>query len=293
VLIAPGPVAVVGLGAMGLPMARRLLEAGFDVRGYDNNEDACARLAHLGGQAATSAADVARDAAALLVVVVNADQAEDVLFGPEGAAPVMAPGGVVILSLTMAPGRAVDLGKRLARHGLLMLDCPVSGGVKRATSGSLSILASGPAAAMTAARPYLGVLGNRTFEIGPEHGQASSVKLLNQALCGVHLAVAAEVVALAERAGVDRRMLYDVVVASSGTSWMFVDRVPRMLNADETATAAIDILVKDLELVAEFGRTVDASLALSRLAGELFAAASAAGMGARNDSDIVDYLRKT
>ena len=287
-----GSVAVIGLGAMGLPMASRLLQAGFDVRGYDRNSEACAQFTRVGGHAAASAAEAARDAAALLLLVVNADQAEAVLFGDQGAALAMARGSVVMLSLTTAPGRAADIGRRLEQHGILMLDCPVSGGVTRAANGTLSILASGPAQALDAVRPCLSALGGRIFEIGSEHGQASTVKLLNQALCGVHLAVAAEVVALAERAGVDRQMVYDVIVASSGTSWMFVDRVSRMLREDATATAAIDILLKDLRLVGDLGRSVGASLALSHAAEELFSAASAAGMGQRNDSEILQFLRE-
>ena len=137
---------------------------------------------------ATGAADAARGAACLLLLVVNADQAEEVLFAPNGAAVAMARGSVVMLSLTTAPARAIDIGRRLAQHGIMMLDCPVSGGVKRATDGSLSILASGPGAALDVVRPYLSALGSKIFEIGPDHGQASTVKLLNQALCGVHLA---------------------------------------------------------------------------------------------------------
>ena len=99
-------------------------------------------------------------------------------------------------------------------------------------------------------------------------------------------------VALAERAGVDRQMVHDVIVASSGTSWMFVDRVPRMIHADDTPTAAIDILVKDLRLVGDLGRETGAPLAVADAAERLFAAASAAGMGNRNDSEILEFLRK-
>jgi L-threonate 2-dehydrogenase len=243
--------------------------------------------------ASASVAEAARNAAALLLLVVNADQAESVLFGEDGAARSLAPGGVVMTAVTMAPARAVEIGRRLGAHGLMMLDCPVSGGVKRATDGTLSILASGPHAALAAAKPYLAVLGSRVFEIGPLHGQASAVKLLNQILCGVHLAAAAEVVALAERAGIDARTVYEVVSASSGTSWMFTDRVPAMIagSADDRRTAAIDILVKDLGLACALGQSVGASVTLATVAEALFAAAAATGMGARNDSAVVELLR--
>jgi 3-hydroxyisobutyrate dehydrogenase len=277
---------------MGLPMAKRLIEAGFAVRGADRDSVACERLQCCGAPAFAGAAEAARDAAALLLLVVNADQAEEVLFGPVGAAAALAPGAVVILSATCAPERAAKIGQRLAAEHRLLLDCPVSGGVKRAAAGTLSLLVSGPAAALDAPRPYLAALGSRLFEIGPAHGQASSVKLLNQILCGVHLAAAAEVVALAERAGIDPQVVYDVVTASSGTSWMFTDRVPAMIGADDAArTAAVDILVKDLGLACTLGRGLGAKLPLANAAAALFEAAAQAGMGGRNDSAVVELLR--
>ena len=290
---APGPIAVAGLGAMGLPMARRLIDAGFEVRGTDRDAEACQRIAAFGGIPAPDAAVAAAGARALLITVVSADQAEQVLFGPDGAAAALAPQAVVILSVTMAPEHAAGFGRLLADAGVAMLDCPVSGGIKRAAAGTLSLLASGPPTALELARPYLSALGGTVFEIGPAHGQASAVKLLNQILCAVHLAAAGEVIALAERAGIDPQTVYDVVVASSGASWMFADRVPAMIAGAEEGqrTAAIDILLKDIRLATGLGRSVGAALPLAIAAEALFSAASAAGLGQHNDSAIIEILR--
>lgn len=284
-------IAVVGLGAMGLPVSQRLLSAGFEVRGFDRSADAVARFGRAGGIASSSAAAAARGAAALLLLVINDAQAEDVLFGADGAASALPPGAVVILSLTTAPSKAVHIGSRLERIGLRMVDCPVSGGVKRAENGTLSLIASGPVQSVEAARRYLAPLGTMRV-VGDQYGQASTVKLVNQLLCGIHIAAAAEAVALAERAGVDPRLLYEVINASSGASTIFADRVPLMLEAGARTTAAIDILVKDLSLVADLAATLRARLPVTKCALGLFCEASARGMGAHNDSEIVRLLQE-
>jgi L-threonate 2-dehydrogenase len=283
-------IAVVGLGAMGGPMSRRLVSAGLEVRGFDCDTDAMARFCHGGGIAATSAALAAEGAAALLLLVVNDAQANDVLFGSGDATRVLAPGAVVILSLTTAPGTAAGIGERLERLGLRMVDCPVSGGVRRAESGTLNLIAAGPAESIDAARPYLAPLGTIRV-VGDRYGQASSIKLINQLLCGIHIAAAAEAVALAERAGIDPHVLYEVINASSGTSGMFADRVPMMLGASERTTAAIDILVKDLSLVADLGAALRARLPMTQNALGLFSEASSKGMGGHNDCEVIRLLR--
>ena len=283
-------IAVVGLGAMGGPMSRRLVSAGLEVRGFDRDADAMARFSHAGGVAATSAPLAVQGAGALLLLVVNDAQADDVLFGAGNAAGALVPGAVVILSLTAAPGMAAGIGERLEKLGLCMIDCPVSGGVKRAESGTLNLIAAGPAQSIDAARPYLAPLGTMRV-VGDRYGQASSIKLINQLLCGIHIAAAAEAVALAEKAGIDPHVLHEVINASSGTSEMFADRVPMMLGASERTTAAIDILVKDLSLVAVLGAALRARLPLTQNALRLFSEASSKGMGAHNDSEVIRLLQ--
>ena len=283
-------IAVVGLGAMGLPMALRLVQAGFDVRGVDRVAGCRKRYEDLGGTVAPTVADAVCGAQALLLLVVNAEQAEDVLFGSGGAVEAMEQRCIVLLSLTTSPEDAARLGNRLADRGIRMIDAPVSGGVKRATSGTLTVLASGSPRDIADVRPFLAALGS-VHEVGPRHGQAAAVKLINQLLCGAHLAAAAEAIALAERAGVDPQKVYDVVKVSSGASQMFLDRVPIMLGLERRVTAAVDILVKDLTLVRNLGMTVGARTPIVEDALALFNEAAFRGLGARNDSEIVQCLR--
>ena len=284
------PVAIVGLGAMGCPMGLRLVQAGFDVRGFDRDPGRTQQFVAAGGVAAPTVAAAVRDARALLLLVVNAEQAEDVLFGAANVARDMPPGSVVLSCLTMAPESAAAIGTRLKAHGLRMVDAPVSGGVKRAAMGTLTIMASGPPEDLAAARSFLSPLGT-IHEIGPRHGQASTVKLINQLLCGVHLAAAAEAIALAERTGVDPRAAYDVLKTCSGSSHMFADRVPMMLDPGDRVTATAGILLKDLTLVGDLARSVNARTPLARAARDLFAETVSGGFGALHDSEIVRLFR--
>jgi 3-hydroxyisobutyrate dehydrogenase len=166
----------------------------------------------------------------------------------------------------------------------------VSGGVKRAETGTLSLIASGSPQSIEAARRYLAPLGT-TRVVGDRHGQAASVKLVNQLLCGIHIAAAAEAIALAEKVGIELPLLYEVINASSGASAMFADRAPMMLQDSERTTAAIDILMKDLSLVVDLGARLNARLPLTRSALGLFSEASADGLGTRNDSEVIRLLR--
>jgi 3-hydroxyisobutyrate dehydrogenase len=283
-------VAVIGLGAMGMPVAVNLLRAGFDVAGVDRNPAACAAFAEAGGRIAATPAAAARGAQALFVLVVNAAQACAVLFEAEGGAAHLAPGAVVVLCATMSPADASEIGARLAAIGIDMVEAPVSGGVRRAADGALTIIAAGTDQALAKAAPFLAPLG-KVFAVGPVLGKAAAVKLLNQMLCGIHIAATAEAIAMAERLGLDPRLAYEVITSASGMSRMFQDRAPLMLEAEPPVSSALDLFVKDLGLALELGRSVGAHLPLSATAERLFKRASAAGAGARNDSEIVRLYR--
>jgi 3-hydroxyisobutyrate dehydrogenase len=278
-------VSVIGLGAMGLPMAKCLVKAGFEVTGFDLNANALAELEGVGGRAAASAAAAAQASDILLVMVVNADQAEAVLFA-DGGLNGLTQGQTVIASCTMAPDRARAIGEKLAGYSVGLLDAPVSGGTTGAASGTLAIMAAGPQAVFDTAKPVLEAVGRHIYHVGKEHGQGSAVKLVNQLLCGVHIAAAAEAMALGARAGIDPNVIYEVIGNAAGSSWMFKDRVPRMLESSPEVKSAVDIFVKDLGIVLDFGHESRFPLPLSALAHQLFMAASGAGLGREDDSQV-------
>lgn len=283
-------IAFVGLGAMGLPMADNLIKRQHRVQGFDFKAEALAAHEKNGGIAASSAAEAATGADALVLMVVNGAQAKSVLFDA-GALDALNPGAVVMLMATCASADAQAIGNAIAQTGRKFVDAPVSGGVVGARAGLLSIMAAGPDADFAAAEPILSVFGDKVFRIGPVWGQGSTVKTLNQLLCGVHIAVAAEAFAMAEKAGLDTKLMLKILGNSAAGSWMINNRGPRMLEADPEVTSAVDIFVKDMSLVLDAGRAEKVALPLSAAAHQMFLAASGAGHGAADDSQVIRAYR--
>ncbi|PZX24164.1 putative 3-hydroxyisobutyrate dehydrogenase; putative exported protein [Cupriavidus phytorum] len=280
-------IGVIGLGAMGFGVAQSLLRAGFNVHACDLRAEVLQRFADAGGVPCASPAELGSRCDVVLTLVVNAQQTEAVLFGADGAVTAMQPGKLVIASATVPPGFAETLAQRLAEKGLLMLDAPVSGGAARAASGEMTMMTSGPAEAYALAEDVLAAIAGKVYRLGAAHGAGSRVKIINQLLAGVHIAAAAEAMALGLREGVDPDALYDVITHSAGNSWMFENRVPHILKGDYTPLSAVDIFVKDLGMVLDTARTSKFPLPLSAAAHQMFMMASTAGHGAEDDSAVI------
>lgn len=286
-------VAFFGLGAMGLPMARRLVAAGHDVAGFDIRRAALDGLDAAGGRAAGSVAEAAADADLAILMVVSGDQAEQLLFGADGGggggglADRLPPAAIVVAGCTQPAAQAKRIGERLAAAGLRFLDAPVSGGTVGAEAGTLTIMAAGPAADFETAQPVLASLGDKIFHVGTEWGQGSLVKTINQLLCGCHIAVAAEALALGMRAGLDGAQMLRIFGGSAAASWMLGDRGPRMLEADPPVRSAVDIFVKDLGIVRDTAAGLGAPTPMAEEALALFQAVSAAGLGSADDSQVI------
>lgn len=284
-------VAFAGLGSMGTPMARNLVHAGFRVVGFDVDPAAAATLQAHGGRAARSAADAAAGADVLVLMVVDASQAENVLFD-QGALDALPQQGSVMLMSTCPPDRVRAIADRVLASGRDFLDAPVSGGTAGAERATLSIMAAAPAAVLERVRPAPAAMGDKIFHVGGEPGQGSAVKAINQLLCGIHLAAAAEGLALAEKAGIDPAVVLQIMGGSAASSWMLKDRGPRMLQDAPAVSSAIDIFVKDLAIVLETGREFKAALPLAAAAHQMFLAASGRGEGAADDSQVIrSYAR--
>ncbi len=280
----------IGLGAMGLPMAQNLVARGFSVRGFDLRPAARAALAQAGGSDAASAAQATRGADAAVLMVVDAAQAEQILF-TDGALAALAPGAMVLLMATCPPAAVVAIAARVVAAGFGFVDAPVSGGVVGATAASLTIMAAAPAATFAAAKPILDAMGGKVVHVGEAPGQGATAKAVNQLLCGAHLAVAAEALSLAERLGVDMHVMLDILGGSAAASWMLRDRGPRMLEETPAVTSAVDIFVKDLGIVLEAGRGAKTALPMAALAHQLFLSVSGRGLGAADDSQVIRAYR--
>jgi putative dehydrogenase len=283
-------IAFVGLGAMGAPMAENLVKRQFHVTGFDMRESARNALVAAGGHAADSAAAAAKSAEVLVLMVVNAAQARSVLFDA-GALAALAPGATVILMATCPPGEVEAIAEAVTKTGRHFVDAPVSGGVKGAEGGTLTIMVGAPAESFAKARPVLDAMGDKVFHVGQKPGQGATVKTVNQLLCGVHIAVAAEALSLAQKAGIDGALLFEIMGGSAASSWMLKDRGPRMLDDEPPVASAVDIFVKDLGIVLDAGRAAKAALPLAAAAHQMFLAASGLGHGGRDDSHVVRAYR--
>jgi L-threonate 2-dehydrogenase len=280
------PLAFIGLGAMGLPMARNLLKHGWAVQVFDLNAQALQTVGAEGGVVAASAREAATGADTLILMVVNAAQAEQILFA-DGALDALPAAGTVVLMATCPPGAVEHLAHRVAETGRRFVDAPVSGGTAGATAGSLTIMAACEPDTFSAVRPVFEALGQRIFHVGTKAGQGATVKTVNQLLCGVHIAVVAEAFSLAARVGVDLKVLLEIMGGSSASSWMLKDRGPRMIESDPEVSSAVDIFVKDLGIVLEAGRDAKAALPIAAVAHQMFLATSGRGDGRADDSQVI------
>ena len=220
-------------------------------------------------------------------IVVNAAQTEDVLFGTDGCAAKLTKGAVILCCATVAPEAARGLEGRINAAGLLMLDAPVSGGRAGAHAGTMTVMASGADAAFAKAQPVLDAISTKVWRLGEQAGIGSTVKMVNQLLAGVHIATAAEALALGIRAGADPRTLFEVISSSAGSSWMWQNRVPHILEGDDTPLSAVNIFVKDLGIVLDQARTLTFPLPMAAAAHQLFLAAAANGQGLKDDAFVI------
>ena len=285
--IAGRRVGVVGLGAMGSGMAGSLRRSGADVHVCDARDGVAAAFAKEGGSACASVAELAMRSDVVVSVVVNAAQTEAVLFGDGGAAAAMRPGSVFVMCSTVDPNVSIDFERRVEECGLLYVDAPISGGAAKAASGEMTVMAAARDAAWIAAAPFLHAMAARVYRLGDRAGNGSKVKIINQLLAGVHIAAAAEAMALGLREGVDPTQLYDVITHSAGNSWMFENRMAHVLAGDYTPLSAVDIFVKDLGLVLDTARATKFPLPLASTAHQMFMQASSAGFAREDDAAVI------
>ena len=282
---------LIGLGAMGAGIAATLRDKGYEMHVCDVRPGAASDFANKGGIAHDTPAQVAAACDVVVSVVVNVAQTESVLFGQGendgGAAAAMKPGSVFIMCSTVDPNWSVALEKRLSDAGIHYIDAPISGGAAKAASGQMTVMSSARPEAYKAAGSTLDDMAGKVYRLGDVAGAGSKVKIINQLLAGVHIAAAAEAMALGLREGVDPAALYEVITNSAGNSWMFENRMAHVLAGDYAPLSAVDIFVKDLGLVLDMARASKFPLPLSSTAHQMFMQASTAGFAREDDSAVI------
>jgi L-threonate 2-dehydrogenase len=288
-----GTVSVIGVGNMGGAMAANLLQRGWTVRVDDIDAAKVENLKPFGALALSGSAQAAIDSIATVVCVVDAAQTETVLFGARSLAQTLKPGHVVLLCPTLAPEAVESFASRMAAHGLVVLDAPMSGGPARARDGSMTLMVSGDAAARGRLAPLLGDLAGQVFHIGVRPGDAARTKLVNNLLAAINLVGAAEVTALAERLGLDLAMTWKVIAQSSGQSWIGSDRMQRAIQGDFSPRAHLSLLQKDTGLAVDCAEQAGFAGPLGAVTRDVFARAAAAGLAGEDDSALLKFLRGT
>lgn len=293
------PVALVGAGNMGGAMVARLAGLGWPVAVCDTDAAARARAQGHGArvcaspQAAVQAArTTATSAVTLFIVVVDAAQTTDVLWGPEGAATALRPGDTVCLCPTIAPEDVEAIARRLQDAGVHALDAPMSGGPQRAQAGQMSLMVAGPAPVVEANRALLEALASPVFVVSQRPGDGARTKLVNNLAAGIHLVAAAEVLALAERMGLDLPTTLSVMERSSGQSWIGSDRMRRAIAGDFEPRAHMTLLQKDTRLAVQAAAAVGFEGPLGQRAAQVFAQAAAGGLAERDDGALLSWLRQ-
>ena len=278
---------LIGLGAMGSGIASTLRAKGYAMHVCDARPEAAAAFAREGGVACATPAEVGAACEVVISVVVNAQQTESVLFGDGGAAAAMRPGSVFVMCSTVDPNWSIALEARLEALGIHYIDAPISGGAAKAASGQMTVMSSARPQAYARADAVLDAMAGKVYRLGDRAGTGSKVKIINQLLAGVHIAAAAEAMALGLREGVAPEALYEVITNSAGNSWMFENRMAHVLAADYTPLSAVDIFVKDLGLVLDTARASKFPLPLASTAHQMFMQASTAGYGREDDSAVI------
>jgi 3-hydroxyisobutyrate dehydrogenase-like beta-hydroxyacid dehydrogenase len=278
----------IGLGAMGTPMARRLVDSGFQLAVFDRLAERTHSLVEFGARGADSPRDACQDAEALIIMVMTASQVEDVLFGDNGVAEALAPRAVVVVMSTIGPDAVRELAERLTAQELRVVDAPVSGGVARAEQGNLLIMAGGQRDLFEELRPVLEAMGSSVVHCGESVGDGQAVKMVNQLLVGVHLAVAGEALSYAAALGLDPRFVFETVQKGAANSFMLENRGERMLSGEFTLTeSALSILIKDVDLALKAAEAQGFYAPLASSAHQLYQKASSLGFGGEEDAGIV------
>jgi 3-hydroxyisobutyrate dehydrogenase-like beta-hydroxyacid dehydrogenase len=271
----PPRVGVVGVGAMGMGIARTLLSKGFDVAARDIVADREEEAVRHGARRLDGDVDV------LVSVVIDAAQTKAVIEEHAARAPVF------VMCSTIAPADSARYAAVLDAIDAAMLDAPISGGPARAHNGTLSMMASGSDRAFELAQPVIEAFTRKVFRIGSRAGDGSRMKVVNNMLAAANIAAASEAMAMASLLGLDLRQAHDVIQASSGASWMFGDRMPRALAGDYAPTAAARVLLKDVGLFVHEARKLGLTAPMAECAQEIFEDAIARGYAEEDDAALL------
>jgi 3-hydroxyisobutyrate dehydrogenase len=274
----PRKIGFLGLGIMGLSMAKRLVEAGHQVTVYNRTGSKAAPLVALGASQARTPREAARGNDLVISIVTDSPDVEEVLLGKDGAIHAAEDHALFIDMSTIAPETARKVGRALKAKGIAFLDAPVTGGDVGAREGTLSILVGGDPADLERAREVLSAMGKRITHFGP-HGAGQTAKACNQILCAMNMTGIVEALHLARLSGLDPAQVVEALSAGAGGSWALEKLGSRIARGDFNPGFYVDLIQKDLRIVQDAALPLGLPLEGTALAQELFAENQKAGEG--------------
>jgi putative dehydrogenase len=269
-------IGVIGLGDMGSGLAKNLMSNGFSVFGLDLKPERQAAFTDLGGTLVDDAADLGRRVDAAFVMVMNGDQAKSVILGPDGLVENMEQGGVVILSATIKPHEAVEIGAAMLGSGIDLIDTPVSGGFPGAQGGTLTMMAAASDELMARARPVLEAVSASIHHVGTKAGDGQTVKACLQSLIGSQFSATFEAAALAAKAGVSGEVLYNVFSTSGAGSGVVNTALQKIIDREFEGTGShINTMHKDLTISLNLAENLGVPMHTAAAAMQIFHAGRA------------------
>ncbi len=279
----------VGLGIMGAPMAENLLDAGYEVIGYNRSVEPIERLEEAGGQRANSAADAANRADVLITCLPDSAVVTEVMHQDDGILAGIEPGSIVIDMSTISPTVTEELADELADHDVAMLDAPISGGEEGAIEGTLSIMVGGDAVVLEEVSPILEVMGTSITHCG-DNGAGQVTKACNQIVVANTMAAISEALVFAEKAGADLEAVVEAISGGAAGCWALDNRAPRMIHGNFEPGFFAEYQYKDLRIATRAGQAYGAPLPTTASTHELYKAAVETGYGRDDNSGVMQVI---
>ena len=284
-------VGFIGLGIMGMPMARNLIKAGFEVVVYNRTTSKAEQMVSEGAKKAGSPKELAREAPVVITIVSDTPDVESVILGENGVIEGIKPDSVVIDMSTISPQATQKIAARLGEKGVRMLDAPVSGGEQGAINGTLSIMVGGDAEVFERCRPIFEAMGKNIIHVGP-NSMGQTVKLMNQILVAGTLNAVVEALIFAQKSGVDLEKAIDAVKSGAAGSWQLANLAPRIIRRDFQPGFMIDLMQKDLNLVMRATEAIKTPLPVTSLIHQMYYSLQSAGEGKSGTQALIKAMER-
>ncbi len=285
-------VGFIGLGVMGKRMARRIYEAGYTIKVFDIVEAALNEFKSLGFETGESPGDVAEDADVVCMSLPNSKAVENVVLKEYGVLSKARPGTIIVDLSSITPKAIRDIYKKVSQKGVELLDAPVSGGSAGAEAGTLTIMVGGKKEVLEKVEPLLKVIGKTIYHVG-DIGAGDTLKLVNNLLLGANMVAVAEALALGAKAGLNPKVMFEVISKSYGNSYALTAKYPKFISRGNFEPGfMVDLQYKDLQLAVDTAKELGMPLVMGNVAQQMYEIARAEGLSQKDISSVINLYEK-